>query len=93
MDPLRDAEGVMSIGHRRAETVQRDTVVRLYAYRRTVVRDPDRISSPTGVTRRRSIRAVADLDLRRDIRAIWMGAPHPPAVAARDLLHHIATSR
>ena len=36
---------------------------------------------------------VADLDLRRDLRAIWMGASTPPAGAARDLLHHIATSR
>jgi hypothetical protein len=37
--------------------------------------------------------AVADLDLRRDLRAIWMGAQNPPAGAARDLLHHIATTR
>ena len=36
---------------------------------------------------------VADLDLRRDLRAIWLGARTPPAGAARDLLHHIATSR
>ena len=36
---------------------------------------------------------VADLDLRRDLRAIWMGAATPPAGAARDLLNHIATSR
>ena len=36
---------------------------------------------------------VADLDLRRDLRAIWMGAHTPPAGAARDLLNHIATSR
>ena len=36
---------------------------------------------------------VADLDLRRDLRAIWMGAKTPPAGAARDLLHHIATSQ
>jgi molybdate transport repressor ModE-like protein len=36
---------------------------------------------------------VADLDLRRDLRAIWMGAQTPPAGAARDLLNHIATSR
>jgi DNA-binding transcriptional LysR family regulator len=36
---------------------------------------------------------VADLDLRRDLRAIWMGARTPPAGAARDLLNHIATSR
>jgi molybdate transport repressor ModE-like protein len=36
---------------------------------------------------------VADLDLRRDLRAIWMGAQTPPAGAARDLLNHIASSR
>src|SRR5262249_49133925 len=36
---------------------------------------------------------VADLDLRRDIRAIWMGGPTPPAGAARDLLSHIEASR
>jgi DNA-binding transcriptional LysR family regulator len=36
---------------------------------------------------------VADLDLRRELRAIWMGARTPPAGAARDLLNHIATSR
>lgn len=36
---------------------------------------------------------VADLDLRRDLRAIWMGAATPPAGAARDLLNHIATNR
>ncbi len=36
---------------------------------------------------------VADLDLRRDLRAIWIGARTPPAGAARDLLNHIATSR
>lgn len=36
---------------------------------------------------------VADLDLRRDLRAIWMGTRTPPAGAARDLLNHIATSR
>ncbi len=36
---------------------------------------------------------IADLDLRRDLRAIWMGAATPPAGAARDLLNHIASSR
>ena len=36
---------------------------------------------------------VADLDLRRELRAIWLGARIPPAGAARDLLNHIATSR
>jgi DNA-binding transcriptional LysR family regulator len=34
---------------------------------------------------------VAGLDLRRDLRAVWMGAQNPPAGVARDLLHHIAT--
>lgn len=34
---------------------------------------------------------VAGLDLRRDLRAIWMGAQNPPAGVARDLLAHIAT--
>jgi DNA-binding transcriptional LysR family regulator len=36
---------------------------------------------------------IADLDLRRELRAIWLGARIPPAGAARDLLNHIATSR
>jgi len=36
---------------------------------------------------------VADLDWRRDLRAIWLGARTPPAGAARDLLSHIATGR
>jgi molybdate transport repressor ModE-like protein len=36
---------------------------------------------------------VAGLDLRRDLRAIWMGAHTPAAGAARDLLNHIAASR
>ncbi|OBF08012.1 LysR family transcriptional regulator [Mycobacterium sp. ACS4054] len=36
---------------------------------------------------------VADLDLRRDLRAIWQGAPTGPAGAARDLLNHIAITR
>jgi molybdate transport repressor ModE-like protein len=36
---------------------------------------------------------IADLDLRRDLRAIWMGARTPPQGAARDLLNHIGTSR
>jgi molybdate transport repressor ModE-like protein len=34
---------------------------------------------------------VTDLDLRRDLRAIWIGARTPPAGAIRDLLAHIAT--
>ncbi len=33
---------------------------------------------------------VAEVDLRRDLRAIWMGGRTPPAGAARDLLSHIA---
>ncbi|OBI13868.1 hypothetical protein A5712_04485 [Mycobacterium sp. E2327] len=36
---------------------------------------------------------VEGLDLRRDLRAIWMGARTPPAGAARDLLNHIAPRR
>jgi DNA-binding transcriptional LysR family regulator len=36
---------------------------------------------------------VADVDWRRDRRAIWLGARTPPAGAARDLLSHIATGR
>lgn len=36
---------------------------------------------------------IADLDLRRELRAIWLGAQTPPAGAARDLLNHIATGR
>lgn len=36
---------------------------------------------------------VAGLDLRRDLRAIWLGARTPPAGAARDLLNHIAPGR
>jgi DNA-binding transcriptional LysR family regulator len=36
--------------------------------------------------------AVPELDLRRDLRAIWVGGRIPPAGAVRDLLSHI-TSR
>jgi molybdate transport repressor ModE-like protein len=36
---------------------------------------------------------VADLDWRRDLRAVWVGERTPPAGAARDLLAHIATGR
>jgi DNA-binding transcriptional LysR family regulator len=36
--------------------------------------------------------AVPELDLRRDLRAIWVGGRTPPAGAVRDLLSHI-TSR
>ena len=34
---------------------------------------------------------VTGLNLRRDLRAIWVGARTPPAGAIRDLLAHIAT--
>ena len=34
---------------------------------------------------------VGDLDLRRDLRAIWVGAQTPPPGAVRDLLTHIAS--
>jgi DNA-binding transcriptional LysR family regulator len=35
--------------------------------------------------------AIPELDLRRDLRAIWIGGRTPPAGAVRDLLGHIAT--
>jgi DNA-binding transcriptional LysR family regulator len=35
--------------------------------------------------------AVADLDLHRSLRAVWVGASTPPAGAIRDLLSRIAT--
>jgi len=50
------------------------------------------VSDDLGHGRLRAV-PVADLDLRRDLRAIWIGAATPPAGAARDLLNHIATSR
>jgi molybdate transport repressor ModE-like protein len=34
---------------------------------------------------------VPDLNLRRDLRAIWLGARTPPAGAVRDLLSYLAT--
>jgi molybdate transport repressor ModE-like protein len=34
---------------------------------------------------------VAELDLRRDLRAIWVGGRTPPAGAVRDLLSHIGS--
>ena len=34
---------------------------------------------------------VRDLDLRRDLRAIWLGGRTPPAGAVRDLLGHIGS--
>lgn len=36
---------------------------------------------------------VADVDWRRELRAIWLGARTPPAGAVRDLLTHITTGR
>jgi DNA-binding transcriptional LysR family regulator len=36
---------------------------------------------------------VADLDLRRELRAIWAGGRSPPAGAVRDLLAHITSGR
>jgi len=36
---------------------------------------------------------VQNLNLRRDLRAIWVGACTPPAGAVRDLLSHIARQR
>lgn len=36
---------------------------------------------------------VAELDLRRDLRAIWLGGRTPPAGAVRDFLSHIAATR
>ena len=35
--------------------------------------------------------ALADLELRRDLRAIWVGGRTPPAGAVRDLLSHIGS--
>ncbi|MCV7256604.1 LysR family transcriptional regulator [Mycobacterium hackensackense] len=35
--------------------------------------------------------AIPELDLRRDLRAIWIGGRTPPAGAVRDLLGHIGT--
>lgn len=37
--------------------------------------------------------ATADLDLHRDLRAVWTGGRTPPAGAVRDLLAHIASLR
>lgn len=36
---------------------------------------------------------VANLDLKRDLRAIWLGARTPPAGAVRELLSHIVRQR
>jgi hypothetical protein len=37
--------------------------------------------------------AIPDLDLRRDLRAIWVGGRIPPAGAVRDVLSHISRVR
>jgi hypothetical protein len=34
---------------------------------------------------------VSGLDLRRDLRAVWLGGRTPPAGAVRDLLGHIGS--
>ena len=44
-------------------------------------------------TRRLVSVPVTELDLRRALRAIWLGGPTPPAGAARDLIAHIAALR
>ncbi|MHC9293618.1 LysR family transcriptional regulator [Mycobacterium sp. LTG2003] len=36
---------------------------------------------------------VTELDLRRELRAVWLGGRTPPAGAVRDLLSHIAATR
>lgn len=36
---------------------------------------------------------IAGLDLRRQLRAIWLSGRTPPAGAVRDLLGHIAAAR
>jgi len=46
------------------------------------------VADDLAVGRLRSVE-VPELDLRRDLRAIWMGGRTPPAGAARDLLSHI----
>jgi DNA-binding transcriptional LysR family regulator len=48
------------------------------------------VSDDLAVGRLRAVEIV-DLDLRRNLRAIWIGARTPPAGAVRDLLGHIAT--
>jgi hypothetical protein len=37
--------------------------------------------------------AAPELDLRRELRAIWDSTPQPPAGAARDLIGHILSRR
>jgi molybdate transport repressor ModE-like protein len=36
---------------------------------------------------------VADLDLRRQLRAVWVGPPQPPAGAVRDLVTHVVSQK
>lgn len=36
---------------------------------------------------------VADIDLKRQIRAVWSGASTPPAGAVRDVLNHVCRAR
>jgi DNA-binding transcriptional LysR family regulator len=46
------------------------------------------------IASRRLVRiAVLDLDLRRALRAVWIGPRTPPAGAARDLVAHISAPR
>ncbi|MCV7315415.1 LysR family transcriptional regulator [Mycolicibacillus parakoreensis] len=47
------------------------------------------VAEDLAVGRLRAV-AVAGLDLRRELRAIWLGGRTPPAGAVRDLLAHIA---
>jgi DNA-binding transcriptional LysR family regulator len=37
--------------------------------------------------------AVADVNLRRSLRAVWSGGQYPPAGTARDLLVHVSSAR
>lgn len=48
------------------------------------------VADDLDIGRLRSV-AVSDLDLGRDLRAIWLGGRNPPAVAARELLTHISS--
>lgn len=50
------------------------------------------VQDDLGAGRLRTI-AIPDLDLRRDLRAIWVGGRIPPAGAVRDLLSHISRVR
>jgi len=48
------------------------------------------VADDLAIGRLRSV-AVPELDLRRDLRAIWTGERTPPAGAVRDLLNHIGS--